>query len=100
MRFALVSASVCVRLLYLHSRNASTPPKPSRSTRQTTAAVVLLLSVSQGAVNQGKTGNEENTQEKKKRKNRGHLTWLLLEGREVSCNNFFTITKLTGTAKG
>lgn len=37
-------------LLYLHSRNASTPPNNSRRTRHTTAAVVPLPSVSHGAV--------------------------------------------------
>lgn len=37
-------------ILYHHSRNASTPPSSSRRTRHTTAAVVPLPSVSQGAV--------------------------------------------------
>lgn len=88
-----ICACVCqwlCALPYLHSRNASTPPKLSRSRRQTTAAVALLFSVSQGAVNQEKTADERRNKEKqtqRNKKNRGHLAWLFLEGKKVPCNN-------------
>lgn len=97
-----ICACVCqwlCALPYLHSRNASTPPKLSRSRRQTTAAVALLFSVSQGAVNQEKTADERRNKEKqtqRNRKNRGHLAWLFLEG---PLQQLHTVTKLTGTPR-
>jgi len=57
MSFESVPPCVCVcvcALLYLHSTNASPPPNSSSRTGHTTAAVVPLPSVSQGAVGQGK----------------------------------------------
>lgn len=78
-------------LLYLHSRNASNPPNSSRRTKHTTAAVVPLAPVSQGAVNQEKDtrsggGGEHNI---------GHgCPKRAKRSPETVC----TVTKLTGKA--
>lgn len=82
-------------LLYLHSINASSPPNSSsRRTRHTTAAVVPLPSVLQGAVIQ------EKRHPMRRRKKKHKLSDMAaLEGQKGLLQYVCTVTKLTGTAR-
>lgn len=96
MRFVSVPASVYIcALLYLHSINASSPPNSSsRRTRHTTAAVVPLPSVLQGAVIQ------EKRHPMRRRKKKHKLSDMAaLEGQKGLLQYVCTVTKLTGTAR-